>query len=466
MLTRETNRYASQILELRPDISGKRKHESDWSPVTSDELQKFLGLVLLMGHIEKDSIRDYWSTDDLTDTPIFRKIMSRDRFLMILKFLHFENNKEKPDKIMNYDRLWKIRNVFDHLKTTYKQVYSPAEELAIDEIIVKFKGRVIFRQYIPKKRKQWGIKLYKIADKEGYTYDMEVYLGKDKAKDPNFSASYNVVKEMSGTIRDKGHKLFMDNFFSSPELFVYLLNENKINSCGTIRPNRKHFPKDVSRGKLNRGETTVRFTNGMTALRWKDKRDVFMLSNMHNPMVIADDQTKPDIITCYNKNMGYVDLSDRMANSYTFGRRTLKWTKKLFFHLLDLTVLNAYILSKISNIEKNHKVFRMNLIRELIHYSDLQAPTLSPSSRKKQCKYLCSHFPFDTKKRRRCAVCSAKGLQRRSTVICKACDVALCINCFEAYHTVTGDYGTQSPNPSGEESLSTTFFSSGATANH
>ncbi|KFM71173.1 PiggyBac transposable element-derived protein 4, partial [Stegodyphus mimosarum] len=73
MLTRETNRYASQILELRPDISGKRKHESDWTPVTSDELQKFLGLVLLMGHVEKDSIRDYWSTDDLTDTPIFPK---------------------------------------------------------------------------------------------------------------------------------------------------------------------------------------------------------------------------------------------------------------------------------------------------------------------------------------------------------------------------------------------------------
>jgi len=32
----------------------------------------------------------------------------------------------------------------------------------VDEVIVKFKDRVIFRQYIPKKRKRFGIKIYKL----------------------------------------------------------------------------------------------------------------------------------------------------------------------------------------------------------------------------------------------------------------------------------------------------------------
>jgi len=49
----------------------------------------------------------------------------------------------------------------------------------VDEVIVKFKGRVIFRQYIPKKRKRFGIKIYKVYDESGYTYDMRVYWGRD-----------------------------------------------------------------------------------------------------------------------------------------------------------------------------------------------------------------------------------------------------------------------------------------------
>jgi len=40
----------------------------------------------------------------------------------------------------------------------YATLYSPLEHLAVDEVIVKFKGSVIFRQYIPKKRKCFGIK--------------------------------------------------------------------------------------------------------------------------------------------------------------------------------------------------------------------------------------------------------------------------------------------------------------------
>ena len=36
----------------------------------------------------------------------------------------------------------------------YVKFYNPSENLAVDEVFVKYRGRVIFRQYIPKKRKQ------------------------------------------------------------------------------------------------------------------------------------------------------------------------------------------------------------------------------------------------------------------------------------------------------------------------
>ena len=43
-------------------------------------------------------------------------------------------------------------------------------------------------------------------------------------------------------------------------------------------------------------------------------------------------------------HMGHVDNADRMTNNYTASHRTWKWTKKLFFHLSDLAIVNSYIL--------------------------------------------------------------------------------------------------------------------------
>ena len=54
--------------------------------------------------------------------------------------------------------------------TNFSKFYNPAENLAVDEVIVPFKGRVIFKQYIPKKRKCFGIKMFKLCDSNGYTW--------------------------------------------------------------------------------------------------------------------------------------------------------------------------------------------------------------------------------------------------------------------------------------------------------
>jgi len=83
--------------------------------------------------------------------------MKRDRFLHILRFLYFTDNKNEPDVTdVNSDRLWKMRNLFDILKEKFSNFYSPSEHLAIDEVIVKFQGHVTFRQYIPKKQTLTG----------------------------------------------------------------------------------------------------------------------------------------------------------------------------------------------------------------------------------------------------------------------------------------------------------------------
>ncbi|GFU73591.1 piggyBac transposable element-derived protein 4 [Trichonephila clavipes] len=57
VLVEETNRYAFDLLNLHGESSDKRKHASSWKPTDKNEILKFLGLILLMGHIEKIAYR-------------------------------------------------------------------------------------------------------------------------------------------------------------------------------------------------------------------------------------------------------------------------------------------------------------------------------------------------------------------------------------------------------------------------
>jgi hypothetical protein len=65
---------------------------------------------------------------------------------------------------------------------------------------------------------------------------------------------------------------------------------------------------------------------------------------------------KPLTFEDYTTHMVYVDLSDRMAVSYSVSKKTWKWMKNSIFHLLDVTILNSYILYK----------FREQLVRDLV----------------------------------------------------------------------------------------------------
>jgi len=184
------------------------------------DIMTFTALALQMGYNMKDILHDYWSRLKQLHTPLYGETMTRDRFLHILWFLHFADNSHRPDPGEQYDRLWKIRTVFDTLNQFYPKFYNPSEHLTVDEVIIKFQGRVIFRQYIPKKWKSFGIKIYKLCDESGYTYDMSVYLGKDsRSATDDMTATHATVRHLTCRVEGLGHRLFTDNFFSSPRLF-------------------------------------------------------------------------------------------------------------------------------------------------------------------------------------------------------------------------------------------------------
>jgi len=102
--------------------------------------------------------------------------MSRNRFELLLRFWHFSDNKKAPGG----DRIYKIRNIIDKILNRFQNVMEPGEVLAVDETMVPFRGRLLFRQYIPGKAHKYGVKLFKLCGTNGYTYNVQVYGGKSQ----------------------------------------------------------------------------------------------------------------------------------------------------------------------------------------------------------------------------------------------------------------------------------------------
>jgi hypothetical protein len=177
-----------------------------------------------------------------------------------------------------------------------------------------------------------------------------------------------------------------------------------------------------------------------------------MLTNMDPPPAEGNfcenkRPVKPHIVARYIWHMGYADNSDRMANSYSVCRRGYKWTTKLFFHLLDLTVLNSWILLSSCGAKYTHRDFRLLLVRNLIEESgtsqDRPTPSLvgRPSAAETNITRLevrhSQHRPVKSTKLH-CRLCSARGQCKTTSYKCPKCSIGLCVTpCFAEYHTKT-----------------------------
>jgi hypothetical protein len=108
-------------------------------------------------------------------TPFFSEVIPFKRFVLLSKFLHFTNNENLPEN----DHLRKIGPVLNHLKQNFREVYYPQENVAIDESLIKFRGRLCYIQFNPRKRARFGIKVYKICESvSAYCLVFSIYTGK------------------------------------------------------------------------------------------------------------------------------------------------------------------------------------------------------------------------------------------------------------------------------------------------
>lgn len=406
------------------------------------ELTAFIGLLYIAGVYRsgRQNLKDLWASDG-TGIDIFRLTMSQRRFHFIQSNLCFDDMTTREARKAK-DNLSPIRDIFEAFVANCNKAYIPQENLTIDEMLLAFRGRCKFRQYIPSKPAKYGLKIFALVDsKSFYILNLEIYAGK-QVEGPYSTSNkpFDVVDRLVKPISKTNRNITFDNWFTSFELVNHLLQEHKLTSVGTIRKNKKQVPAEflTTRGK-DIFSSTFGFQRDLTIVSHIPKKNkvVLLMSSLHHDRSIDEstgEKRKPEINTFYNVTKGGVDVVDELCSTYNVSRNSKKWPLTIFYGILNMSAINGYIIyKKNNNSNMKRRTFLKNLgldlVREHLHHRKdvAQLPRLT---RKRIKDFLGEPDEEPPAKvpnvRKRCQICPAKK-DRKTYNTCRNCNKYICI---------------------------------------
>lgn len=449
-----TNQYITSVKD-------KFIRQRDARTTVEVEIRGFLGLLYLLGvyRANRLNLDELWSSDG-DGIEKFRLTMSQRRFRFLMRCLRFDDRDSRPERRAT-DRLAPIREIFEKFIVNCQNNYSLGCNTTIDEMLVGFRGRCGFRQYIPSKPRKYGIKVFSLVDaKLFYTYNMEIYAGKQQQDLSN--KPVDVVKRLATPIYGSGRNITMDNWFTDFNLLKDL-GEQKLSLVGTLKKNKIQIPSDFTTIRDRPVSSTLfGFRKEGMVLSYipKKGKNVILLSSLHDDDGIdpeSGEAKKSSVITFYNSTKAGVDAVDQMSETYNVARNTKRWTMAVFFSMLNVAGINSRILYiGNGNTVLSRRQFLRTLANELTHdlivrrsdsfrgiplsiqdkikrYKDARqessqgATAAANGGGTPAAEATTSAYGETQRKRKRCAECQSQKKNRLTQYRCDLCDKALCL---------------------------------------
>uniref|UniRef100_A0A3B5PQW1 PiggyBac transposable element-derived protein domain-containing protein n=1 Tax=Xiphophorus maculatus TaxID=8083 RepID=A0A3B5PQW1_XIPMA len=324
-----------------------------------------------INNLENNYLYDYWT---ILSVPLPHKVMFRDKFTSIFCNTHLSDPEEdeQNDKkgTPGHDKLFRIRPLYDDILCSCEAYFHPKRELAVDERMVGTKAKTGITEYMKDKLTKWGLKNFVLAEStSGYIITFRIYTGKTQTQSEH-GLSYDVVMNLVQTsFLDTEYHIYMDNFYSSPNLFMDL-SRMKFGACGTYSSLRGRGNALTKKSK--RGSVRWIREGSLVFVKWMDTHEVSVCSTIHPAFSgeTVDRRAKaadgswavskipcPTPIVAYNKNTVWVEKTNR-------------WYTTLLLHFLDIATTNAVILHReISSTKQEevmtHKDFMVELMCQL-----------------------------------------------------------------------------------------------------
>lgn len=459
-----TNSYANEHI-MEGSFRSYAQADGSWQDITPDEIKRLIAMLIYFGLVKVGNVDNYWSVKTLYHGLWARAIMPRTRFRALMALLHVvDPAAETPG-----DKLCKVESFIDYFKSRCLSLYQPRQNVAIDERMVKSRHRSGIRQYIKDKPTKWGIKLWVLADSSnGYTVDFDVYIGRAAGRDVSeYGLGYDVVLKLMQRFLNQGYHLFVDNFYTSLTLFKHLFTQG-VPATGTVMESRRDFPPGLKNGKQwakkkQRGSMRWDRDPPCLALQWVDNKVVSLLTTIDNAndslQVTRKTKTagvwstkvvpQPRTVNNYNKYMNAVDRSDQILATNNVLRKCMSWWKTLFFHLIDIAVVNSFILFKehqakfpdnealCRKADYSLSHFREEIVRQLCGFPEYDIPPVHATAKPApppMGEFETVHIPVSSDVRRRCVVCYNKTKSD-----CKVSTYCSVPQCEQKYMHVMGE---------------------------
>ena len=212
------------------------------------DLETFLGIIILSIFNSRKSQRDYWSNNPFLACEPVKSAMSRHKFEKIKSEMKLSKNEDKNAN----DRAWRVRVPLNIFRKNCHQFGIFSTALSIDECMLKFYGRTVLKQFMKGKPVRFGLKLWAICNKEGFVFDFDIYCGKgsnglsSKQLENLGSCALGsrvvlqMLQKLLTTVSPRNisrYQIYFDNFFCSPDLLVHL-RKIGLRATGTVRANR------------------------------------------------------------------------------------------------------------------------------------------------------------------------------------------------------------------------------------
>ncbi|CAH2107383.1 unnamed protein product [Euphydryas editha] len=363
--------FTNQRLEMTRE-KYKRRNKPELKNIDALELDAFIGLLIFSAVFKSndEDINALFATDG-TGRDIFRAVMSKERFAMILLSLRFDDASTR-DQRKQTDVATAISDIFSEFIANCQKYYKIEETTTIDEMLVSFRGRCRWKKYMPNKPCKYGLEIKCLTDSAtGYLYNAYLYTGKNSdgngltEEEKKLLVPTQCVLRLAKPIMRTNRNITADNYFSSIEVCLEL-KKNGLTYVGTLKKNKREIPPEFLDKKREVHSTMYGFTKELTLLSYvpKKKKTVQMISSMHHEESIDSTKSIPEIISFYNATKGGVDSLDEKCAKYTCARRSRRWPLVIFFRILDVAAANTFIISNYNSTKRME--FMKDLGRRLV----------------------------------------------------------------------------------------------------
>ena len=228
-----------------------------WQPTSTAEIFVFIAIVICMQNHPENAIETFWhsSTTNIDIQPFyfFTRHMTLNRFEALFRHIRvfddatvITERAELPSKLPASKAYHQVNQWSRHIQDTMEEVYIPGTHIAVDECIQGFTGRSTLKTYIPNKPTPYGIKIWVVA--QGGIFLR--WLWHEPGKGPigiekrqrsgtyqyHLTPTQRVVVALLNLLPKANYHVFLDNLFTSPDLFKHLYDMG-IGASGTARIN-------------------------------------------------------------------------------------------------------------------------------------------------------------------------------------------------------------------------------------